>query len=175
MKFEQDLVRKPGAPLHLPTREDCTVARREIRMVTDVLLVDGLRLNTLPPLVEGCCATMIVLAKALNRQELEPEVPHFIEAAVALIEDARTIFDAGMRVDDLDKALVGAVMIELTVRGICAALSVPYEDAMRAANAGLPLPVKSLSGDAQDEQARSNAGGAVEDPRGPGHAANDPG
>lgn len=161
MKWEQDLVRELGAPLEPASPADVLSGRRVVRLASDVLLLDGLRTNTLPPLVEGCCGTMLALARVLNRHQLEPDVPHFIEAAGALIEDARTIFDAGFRVDDKDKAMVGAVMLEITVRGICAALSVPYEDAMRASHAGLPLPVKTTGAHDGNEHAHDAANDAA--------------
>lgn len=132
MKFEQDLVREPVEPLpEGVTRRPAGDARRDIRLLTDSLIHEALRANTLPPLVDGTCIVMLALARALNRHELVPEVPHFIEAAIALIEDARTVYDKGMLVDDADRAMVGAVMLEITVRGVCAALSIDYEAEMR--------------------------------------------
>lgn len=129
MKFEQDLVGREPVPLgRVPTTE----ARRDVRVITDALIFDALRANKIPPLVGACCDTMLTLARALNRHGIDPEVPDFIEAAVALIEDARTVFDAGMRVDDMGRAKIGAVMLEVAVRGICAALSIDYENHMRA-------------------------------------------
>lgn len=133
MKFEQDLVREPIEPLPEGVkRRPSGDARRDVRLLTDALIHEALRANTLPPLVDGACVVMLALARALNRHELAPEVPHFIEAAIALIEDARTVYDRGMQIDDADRAMVGAVMLEITVRGVCAALSIDYEAEMRA-------------------------------------------
>lgn len=132
MKFEQDLVGREPIPLG---RVPSTEARRDVRVITDAFIFDALRANQMQPLLDGACDTMLTLARALNRHSIEAEVPDFMEAAVALIEDARTVFDAGMRVDDHDRAKIGAVMLELAVRGILAALDKPYYELMKARHA----------------------------------------
>lgn len=163
MKFEQDLVRDPHAELHVLSRADAVLSRREVRQASDVLVMEGLRLNRMEPMVDGVCTTMLAVAIALNRHEIEPDVVHLIEAAAALVEDARTVFDAGLRVDEFDKAMIGAVMLEIVSRGVCAVLGQPYKECMLAKNAGLPLPVilpAGASNGTDREQADGPADGA---------------
>lgn len=153
MKFELDLTRSAPAealpdgvtPLG-PTKQAIGVeTRRDVRMATDDLIHEALRANQLPPLVDGVCKVMHDLAVALHKLKLEPDVPHFIEAAVALVEDARTVFDAGVRVDDPEKTMIGAVMLEITARGVFAALSIDYEAQMKKRYASPAEPDAPIS------------------------------
>lgn len=139
MKFELELTRPPAVtdlpegvtPLG-PTKQAISVeVRRDVRLATDELIHEALRANQLPPLVDGVCKVMHDLAVSLHKLKLEPDVPHFIEAACALIEDARTVYDAGVRVDDVEKTAIGAVMVEITARGVFAALNIDYETEMK--------------------------------------------
>lgn len=127
MRFEIDLVRPtvqpdPAAPT-APTR-------KEIREVTDQLLHDALLVNDLPELVLLSAETMCTVATALIRFDKDPTVPDFVEAAQALIEQGRAVMDKGLMLRSPETINCGAVMLELTVRGICAALSVPYDEVL---------------------------------------------
>ena len=128
MRYELDLLRagvtpEPDAPSN-PTR-------KELREATDQLIHSALLVNDLPELVRLSAETMCTVATALLRFEREPGVPDFVEAAQALIEQGRSVMDKGLMLRSPETINCGAVMLELTVRGICAALSVPYDEVLR--------------------------------------------
>lgn len=126
MKFELDLVRASGVP---DTGANAT--RKELREVTDELIHSALLVNDLPELVRLSAETMCIVARALVRFENDPQVPDFVEASQALIEQGRAVMDKGLLLRNSETINCGAVMLELTVRGICAALSVPYDEVLR--------------------------------------------
>jgi hypothetical protein len=142
MKFELDLVRAGKKPVPdgvAEIKQSVTMSRRDIRLISDEVIGNALLKNDLPSLAASCCGLMLTVAKAVDDHDIEPDVPDFIEAAQALIEDARAVIDRGLQIDRDEVAKVGAVMVELTVRGICAALNFPYDDLMRAVAAGLDV------------------------------------
>ncbi len=124
MKYELDLVR-PYAPPDPAQRSEPT--RKALREVTDRLIHDALLVNDLPDLVRMSAETMCVVAEALVRYEQDPQVIDFVEAAQALIETGRGVMDKGLLLRSWETTNCGAVMLEITVRGLCAALSVPYD------------------------------------------------
>lgn len=87
-----------------------------------------------------------------------PSIEDFREASVALIEDARAVFDRGVMVDDMATMRCGAVMLELTVRGMCAALGQDYEEAMRAVHEGREPPIRKPH-DGEDDGSQEQAVG----------------
>lgn len=125
MKFELDLVRASGVP---DTSANAT--RKELREITDELIHSALLVNDLPELVRLSAETMCIVARALVRFENDPQVPDFVEASQALIEQGRAVMDRGLMLGSPETINCGAVMLELTVRGICAALSVPYDQVL---------------------------------------------
>lgn len=121
-------------------RKNSTGPRKALREATDALIHDALLIDDLTALVRMNCEAMLVVATTLVQYEAEPEVVDMVAAARTLIEGARGVMDRGLQLGDPETLKCGAVMIELTVRGMCAALSVPYDDAMlecyRAQQAG---------------------------------------
>jgi hypothetical protein len=124
MKHELDLVRASVTP---DKTQGSAPTRKDLREVTDRLIHDCLLANDLPDLVCMSAETMCVVATALLRFELEPQVIDFVEAGQALIEQGRAVMDKGLMLNSELTTNCGAVMLEITVRGICAALSVPYD------------------------------------------------
>lgn len=127
MRFEIDLVRpstqpEPGA--------STAPLRKDLRQTTDALIHSALLVNDLPELVRLAAETMCVVATSLVRVDLDPQVPDFVEASQALIEQGRAVMDKGLLLRNSETINCGAVMLELTVRGICAALSVPYDQVL---------------------------------------------
>jgi hypothetical protein len=115
-------------------------ARKELRQVTDRLINDALLLDDLPELVLLSADTMVTVASTLLRYEIEPDVRDLVEATQALIESSRAVMDRGLLMTSWETVRCGAVMVELTVRGLCAALTIPYDDVLaevhRARQAG---------------------------------------
>lgn len=137
MRFELDTFRD-GVAVEPDIRTEPT--RKELRETTDDLIHGALLVNDLPELVRLSAETMAVVATALVRFDRDPQVPDFVEASQALIEQGRAVMDKGLMLRSWETVCCGAVMIEVTVRGICAALSVPYDRVMaetkRARDAG---------------------------------------
>lgn len=132
MKFELDLVKAAGPDPELAG----TNGRKVLREVTDRMIVDSLQANSMSQLIEHTGRAMVVVATILTNAGQEPEVFDFVEAAQALIEDGRAVMDRGIMIDSGETLLCGAVMLELACRGICAALSIPYETTFRDALGG---------------------------------------
>jgi hypothetical protein len=146
MRYELELVRAsitPAAP-----GEAVNQTRKALREVTDGLIHNALLLNDLPELVRMSAETMVCVATALARYEQNPEVPDFVEATKTLIEGGRGVMDRGLMLGDWPTANCGAVMLEIAVRGICAALSIPYDKVLaevhRAQQAGENANVRAI-------------------------------
>ena len=145
MRFEIDLVR----PSVQPAPGDSTAPiRKELRQTTDALIHSALLVNDLPELVRLAAETMCVVATGLVRVDRDPQVPDFVEAAQAMVETGRAVMDKGLLLNSPETINCGAVMLELTVRGICAALSVPYDRVLvevhRARGAGENPTVRQI-------------------------------
>lgn len=176
MKFELDLIRA-GRALPIDRGEAGRGAviptRKAIREATDAVIFDALQAGSMPRLVRSVCNAMLVVARAVDDHDLEPEVDDFIAAAMSLLEAGRGALDLALVVNDWDGARAGAVMIELTVRGMCAALSIDYDAALRAVHEGRDPPLPNSSG-ANDVRPSNDAPGADRpadrDPRSPGTA-----
>lgn len=135
MKFEIDLIaedveqaRESGATGSWP---DTVSVRRGLRGITDQALTEGLRLNKWVPLIEGMCLTMLTTAKTARCYSCTPDVPDFIEATHALIENARAVIDKGLTVNSEETVKCGIVMMEMSVRGMFTVLGFT-EDRYRA-------------------------------------------
>lgn len=124
MRFELALLRPDVAGDPTQRTEP---ARKAIRVVTDRMLHDALRVDDLPGLVTLAAETMCVVAETLLAFGIEPDVADLVEAAQALVEDSRAVMDRGLLLRSFETVRCGAVMMELTVRGLCATLSVPYD------------------------------------------------
>ena len=108
------------------------------------MIHEGLKPDNMATLIATICRAMLDVAHAVDDHDAEPDVEDFVEAAIAHIENGRSVIDKGLTIDDMPTIKCGAVMLEITVRGICAALSISYEDAMRAVHEGreAPNPIK---------------------------------
>ncbi len=139
MKFELELVRA-GRPIDAtvarPVKEVAVGVRKALRETTDALLVDGIHHGKLAGVAKQCCRTMLVVAGVLDACMVEPEIADFAEAAINLVEGARGVMDRGLTLHDWPTINAGAVMMEVTMRGICACMGVDYEAAMRAVHDG---------------------------------------
>jgi len=150
MKQELDLIRAGRSePIDrgsgpLPTAP----TRKAIRESTDEIMFGALQKGSMPELVRSVCETMLVVARAVDEHDFEPGADDFVAASMSLIEAGRNALDLALMVDDKEGCRAGAVMIELTVRGICAALSIDYDKALRAVLEGRepPLPTTTKTG-----------------------------
>jgi hypothetical protein len=128
MQFEMDTMRAS-------TAHDATApvapTRKALREATDALMNDGLATGELVEAVTRACDVMCTVAAGLVRHGYEPGVADLVEATCASIENARAVLDKGLMLQDAATVNCGAVMVELTVRGMCAALGVPYDSALR--------------------------------------------
>jgi hypothetical protein len=137
MKQELALVKGSVTP---DPKASTTAARKELREATDRVIHDALLIDDLPGLVQLSAETMLAVATVLARYEQDPDVRDLVEAAQAHIEHGRAVMDKGLMLASWETVRCGAVMLELTVRGICAALSAPYDlvlaEVLRARQAG---------------------------------------
>ena len=145
MRFELDLIRA-SVPPEPTARTEPT--RKHLREATDAVIHDALLVNDLPELVRLSAEAMHSVATALLRYEVDPQVPDFVEAAQALIEDGRAVMDRGLMINNWETVGFGAVMLEIAIRGIFAALNVPYDKVLaevhRAAQAGDNAAVRAI-------------------------------
>jgi hypothetical protein len=145
MRFELDLLRESVPP---DPEQRTEPTRKHLRETTDALIHGALLVNDLPELVRMSAETMCSVATALLRFEINPDVPDFVEASQALIEDGRAVMDRGLTLRSWETTRIGAVMLEIAVRGICAALSVPYDKVLpevhRAQLAGENANVRAI-------------------------------
>lgn len=143
MKFELELVKGSVNP---DPRTPTTPSRRDLQLATDALIAD--EPLDLTGVVERSCSIMLVVAKTLTTYQQDPQVPDLVEASSASIRAARLVMDRGLLMNDWDQVRCGAVMLELSVRGLCAALSVPYDRVMaevhRAQQAGQAPQVRAI-------------------------------
>lgn len=127
MRFELALVRDAVAP---DPGQRSDPSRKRLREVTDALIHDALLVDQLPELVRLSAETMCTVAETLLIFEIEPDVRDLVEATQALIEDSRAVMDKGLLLRSWETVRCGAVMLELVVRGLCATLSVPYDEVL---------------------------------------------
>ena len=139
MKQEFDLIRKdavPGAEREPFHKLDTNGARREIREATDEFIADGLHSDSIPGLLWAAPRVMLGIAQVLDRAGLDPNVVDLVEAATALVEDARSVTDKGLMLRDPATANCGAVMVEIVVHGVCSVLGLSYDRALQFFHAG---------------------------------------
>ena len=74
--------------------------------------------------------TMCTVAATLVQQEIEPDVHDLVDAVQDLIRPARDVIDRGLNIDRPEYVRCGSVMIELVIRGLCAAIGAPYDAAL---------------------------------------------
>ncbi len=127
VKHELDLLR--GSVAHEPTAP-VAPTRKAVREATDALIHDALLRDDLPALVATSATVMCAVATALLRHGHEPDVADLVEGTQALIESGRDVLDRGLMLQSAETIKCGSVMLELAVRGLCAALSVPYDAAL---------------------------------------------
>jgi hypothetical protein len=173
MKFELDLIR-PDRPLDddpKARRRDTTAHRKELREVTDAVINEALPSNDLTLLVYLSCEVILEVARCLDDVSEDPTLLDFVLAASEHLQNARATMDRGLLLQDWETVRRGAVMVELTVRGICAALSVPYEEAVSTARVSGYEPVRGVLRRAglikgEDDGTKSEGGAVVEEPIG---------
>lgn len=145
MKAEMDIVR---ADIVADAKEPTTATRRALREATDAIIHDALLTNELPSLLQMSAECMIVVAGCMVSYEQDPGVPDFVEGAQACIECARAVIDKGLMLNSWETVRCGAVMLELTCRGIFAALGAPYDQVLaecyRARKAGENPGIRAL-------------------------------
>lgn len=127
MKHEMNCMRP-----HVAHDQAAPVAptRKALRAATDALIHDALLQADLPALVTLSCDVMREVAAGLLRHGHEPGVGDLVEGAQAMIENGRAVMDKGLMLQSAETINCGAVMIELAVRGLCAALGAPYDAAL---------------------------------------------
>lgn len=149
MRFELDTFRE-GVAVETDARTE--PSRKTLREATDLLIHNALLVNDLPELVRLSAETMADVATILVRYARDPQVPDFVEASRALLVEARDVMDRGLMLRSFELVDCGAVMLEIVVRGICAALSVPYDKVMlemkRARDAGENPEIRRILTDA---------------------------
>lgn len=173
MKYELELVRK-NRPLDddpKARRRDTTAHRKELREVTDAIINEALPSNDLTLLVYLSCEAILEVARCLDDVSEEPELLDFVMAASEHLQNARATMDRGLLLQDWETVRRGAVMVELTVRGVCAALSVPYEEALSTARVSDYEPVRGVLRRAglikgEDGGTKSESGVVAEEPVG---------
>lgn len=134
MKFELDVLRPHVKALdQQPAKADYDYLRRSLREVTDETIRTALLANSRPALSRASAQTMLTVASTLLCLRLEePQLEDFVVAARELVELARKSMDRGLQTADGAGTVTGAVMLEIAARGICACVSIPYEEAFRA-------------------------------------------
>ncbi len=157
MKMELELVRRSSQPLpidlgidrlRIPTQQ----SRREVREASDFVIHDALRKDDVPAMAIGVCGLMLAVAGVIDRYDIEPDVPDLVQAVEALIEDGRSVVDRGLALGSWDTVKCGAVMLEITARGICATLSFPYDELMLAIHQGRDIvPILKEAGHLKDK------------------------
>lgn len=136
MKFELDLIRGEATPLPegvAKFRPPTEPMRKELRELTDFLVDEALRKGSMVGIANGAAHLMIAVAQIVDKYDVEPDVHDMIDAAVRMIQVAHNSIDRGLMVPNWDEVKAGCVMMELTVRGVCAALGIPYDEVLKAA------------------------------------------
>jgi hypothetical protein len=150
MKTELAIVRRGRQPAVLtidPKKLPTTPSRKRIRESTDAVIHEALKRDDMPALIRTMCTVMLEVAQTLDIHDEEPDVADLVEAAQALIEAGRAVMDRGLQLQSWETTKCGAVMLELTVRGMFAACSIPYDEALLAVYEGRqpPGPIKGES------------------------------
>jgi hypothetical protein len=137
---------------------DTTSIRKGLRNITDDLIHQALMNDSMVDACTGMCLTMLVVAKFSYALRSIPDVRDFVEASQALIEDARSVADKGLMLHSHETTRCGAVMMEIVVRGMCAALSLPYDKLLAAVNANEDIrPILIESGHIRQEGSNEGA------------------
>jgi hypothetical protein len=143
MRHELNLVQ---AGITQDPKAPTTAFRRALREGTDALIHDGP--IDLVEVVARSCQVMLTVACTMATYGHEPQAPDFYEAAAACIENGQAVMDKGLMLQSQETINCGAVMLEITVRGMCAALGVPYDQVLahcyEAQQAGQSPDVRAL-------------------------------
>jgi hypothetical protein len=133
MKTELDMVRATswGAPA-LTDEMARTSARKRLNGAANTLVHDAVLKNDLPALTEKLADMMIVTARILVEQELEPDLENFVYACAELIGGTRKAMDDALRFDNLDDFKLASVMMEVVLKGMAATLGLSLEELMKA-------------------------------------------
>lgn len=170
MKYELGLVQvdRPLDDDPKARRRDTTAHRKELREVTDAIINEALPSNDLTLLVYLSCEAILEVARCLDDMSEEPQLLDFVMAASEHLQNARATMDRGLLLQDWETVRRGAVMMELTVRGVCAALSVPYEEVLATARVSGYEPVRGVLRRAglvkgEDDGTKSEGGAVAEE------------
>lgn len=139
MKQELDIIRAGAEPLPagvFKLKPSTTESRRNLRLLSDEVLDWAHGNANIAGLATACSALMLAVARIVDAHDIEPDVPNFLEAVQALIEKSRAVMDKGLMIDSPETSKCGAVMMELSVRGIAAALNLPYGELLQTVKDG---------------------------------------
>lgn len=132
MKQELEIIRA-GVVKIKPSTND---SRRSLRVLSDALLQWAHGNASIEGLATGCGALMLDVARIVDAHDVEPDIPNFLEAIQAVVETGRAVMDKGLMIDSPETTKCGAVMMEISVRGIAAALNLPYGELLQTVKDG---------------------------------------
>lgn len=120
-------------PLQPPvTREELLARRRTVRVSTDDLIGAGFLAGDLVRLSAKLGDTMLVMGGTCAQLGVRPEISEFLLAAKELVEDARTVVDKSLTVQDWEQVKIGVAMMQVVLGGVCFVLNLPYRDVLQA-------------------------------------------
>lgn len=133
MKFELNLVRggeRPDVPRIKPV--SATPMRKQLNETVATAVREALQNASLLPVAEGLSRVMLVVAAIVDMFDAEPDIADFVVAAMRSIDNAQSILDRGLMIHNWEEVRQGSVMMEIAVRGVCAALGIPYNSVLEA-------------------------------------------
>lgn len=120
-------------PLQPPvTREELLARRRTVRLSTDDLIGAGFLAGDLVRLSAKLGDTMLVMGGTCAQLGVRPEISEFLLAAKELVEDARTVLDKALVVQEWEQVKVSVAMMQVVLGGVCFVLNLPYRDVLQA-------------------------------------------
>ncbi len=143
MKQEIDAVRDNHILFGVPSREhyDRKIPQAEfdlrfrlVREETEETKMALLK-KDLVKIADGIADTMVVTAGSGVQLGIQPGVDDMVLAASELLEDARKVFEMGLRVKDPRDIAGGMCMLEIVCRGVAALLNLPYWEVFQIVHA----------------------------------------
>ena len=126
MKTELDMVRGEQQQ-----EFSAVEVRKQLNEAAHALVHDAVLQNDLPALAEKLAEMMLTTARTLMVAKVEPDLENFVYAAAEVVANARKAIDDALRFDNKDDLKLGAVMMEIVLKGIAATLNLPLEKLMR--------------------------------------------
>lgn len=148
MKFEIDLVKDETPQIEQPEDGkpprwgDTNSIRMGVRNMSDDIMRKSLVEGDVGTLQTNIALLMLIMGKLAYSHRVEPEINDFVDASQALVEDARSVLDRGLMLNDPERTKSGIVMMEIVMRGIAAALGFDYETMLRNTHAEFPSTEK---------------------------------